>query len=215
MLSLQETHGDPSVLTYSCSLLNSNFKEAHENKIHLDTEDPSIFQLVSIWLYTGKFTDSFITIDLKSGNAYPNPSVKESAPILPQETLFALWIFGDVRLIPMLCNHVINLTFAAISPSRGLDINEDVPRIVFQNTTKGAAMRKLFVEAAAVGDNHSQLQEKLEDAESAYWMKDFLLETLVRMKEMRSKLPSYGDKNAYWAKLNVCDYHQHEPAPSA
>ena len=145
---------------------------------------------------------------MSTGKAHPNKDPNESLSMLPQKTLFALWLFGDKRLMPALCNYAMNLIFAAISPSQGLRLDEDVPRMVYEQTLKGAKLRSLIVEAAAV--EKIGLGENLEiNGDDALYTAEFLVDLTERLKALASAGMFPSDKLSYWRGLDLCSYHKH------
>ena len=196
---------------YFKGCLDSGLSEAQQNAIELDDEDPAIFKLVVRWMYVGRMTDTFIKINMSNGHAQPNAD-DEKFPVLPQKTLFTVWLFADRRLMPELCNHVVNLIYAAISPSRSIDFDGGLVEMAFSNATPDGHLRRLLVEASTVG--FINLRERVDvDGGAPDWLKDFMFEVLARTKKLAAERRYPTDPAMYWIDVDVCEFHTHHTAP--
>lgn len=132
-------------------------------------------------------------------------------PMLPQKALFALWIFTDKYRMASLGNHIINLVFAAISPSQGLVDEMEVLKMVYEHTAKGAGLHKMVAEAAAIQDwPPEQLQKQLSSSDQVpRWLMCFTLDVLAKTRELASR-GLCNDVRQYWIGVDVCNYHHHD-----
>lgn len=141
------------ILTHNSSffksrLLSEGWGEAQQEAVTLNEEIPAVFLLVVRWMYTGRMSDAFITVDMNTGNAYEKTT---SSQVLSQKELLSAWLLAEYLNMPALCNHSANLIFAAISPSQEVNYNGGLVKMAFENKTPAGQLRRLLLEAASVG----------------------------------------------------------------
>lgn len=116
--------------------------EAKLRKIELDEEKGEVIEAYVYWLYYGKVAEPR-KLDPEAPDVLDRTTVA-----LTQGQLIDIWLFGDRRGIPALQNHALIMFAQHMNETTKVDRNL-IP-IVYDNTTKTAPRRRLFVTKAAV-----------------------------------------------------------------
>ncbi|TKA67598.1 hypothetical protein B0A49_04580 [Cryomyces minteri] len=113
--------------------LNGHFREAVENHVTLEDEDPAVFHIFYLWLYSSRLYD----VDKRKPNHVP----------LSEETLVRTWVFGDKRGVPGLQDAALNSLVSLLANRWTAD--EAIVRLAYENTLEGSPLRKLYVRFVA------------------------------------------------------------------
>jgi hypothetical protein len=159
--------------------------------ITLDQDDPAVFQAFFNWLYTGALYSI-----LNADNSIP----------LPPHLICAVFVFGDFRGIPELCNAAINTLLQA--SIQDWAFASKCLNYIYANTLPGSKLRKLMVDDAVstcdfedlLGGAHAHLDE---------YPKEFLAEVLIQ-GGARGEVGRMGKGYVPWVKGRLCEYHDHE-----
>ncbi|KAL9092062.1 MAG: hypothetical protein Q9159_001061 [Coniocarpon cinnabarinum] len=178
--------------TYFHNALEGHFREAREGVVHLEDEDPVLFNRVVRWLMTGTIVDH------------------ESNTLQDLKDSCSLWMFGDRRSMPALQN-------SAIDAFREVDLrywywDKSIIRYVFENTMPNARLRSFLVENFVntacgeffdLGPNSSS--ETGSGLPHEFWRT--ALTTFFRVAEQGGRPP---DARKWLRQLNTCQFHVSE-----
>lgn len=110
---------------YFKAALTGNFREAEDQVVILDDEDPETFRMFNAWLYTDVL-------------------VEETDPLaIPWGLLFNVYVFAEKRIIPLLQNAAID---AIIRAHRQEFIPPIELRRAWASTAERSPLRKLLVD---------------------------------------------------------------------
>ena len=114
--------------------------------------------------------------------------------------------------MPELCNHVVNLVFAALSPD-AIEFNVDLVTVAFDESKGKRAdpLRKLLGEATVIGNIN--VHEHFVPLIATPWplcLEKFLLDVTARTKELASKGLYPATPAAYWVTQDLCKFHKHD-----
>jgi len=177
--------------------------------VELKDDNPEVFQAFFSWIYTGKLYSA-----LDASGKVP----------LDTKLICEIYVFGDARGAPELCNAAINLVTQKMQHEWIFPTHD--PAYVYENTLKGSALRKVLLDFAVNNDRFSDLVDPIQRSqEFEQYPKDFLGDVLMALMALgRTPIPStagYGDLSygpTNWAKYikpQICSrYHDH-PAPPA
>ncbi|KAL9051666.1 MAG: hypothetical protein Q9162_005875 [Coniocarpon cinnabarinum] len=175
--------------TYFHNALEGHFRETREGVVHLEDEDPVLFNRVVRWLMTGTIVDH------------------ESNTLQDLKDSCSLWMFGDRRSMPALQN-------SAIDAFREVDLrywywDKSIIRYVFENTMPNARLRSFVVENFVntacgeffdLGPNSSS--ETGSGLPHEFWRT--ALTTFFRVAEQGGRPP---DARKWLRQLNTCQFH--------
>lgn len=159
--------------------------------LSLPEDNPETFNFFYHWLYTGKL--------------YTKPAAKGEIPMEPL-TICDVYIFGDMRGIPELCNSAIDLLYQRIRQLQCFPVY--ILKHVYGNTPDNAALRKLLVDLKV---GHSPFGEKSTcDAFPPRFLHE-VLQTLSRENVKLAYLSCTTAKEERAAeKTQICaKYHNH------
>jgi hypothetical protein len=150
--------------------------------ITLDLDDPKGFQAFFNWLYTGAL--------------YSTLNSNGSVPLRPVQ-ICQIYVFGDARGIPELCNAAVN-TLLQVS-IQDWTFESPCLNYIYANTLPGSKLRKLMVDDAVGTYDFANL---LDGAQLDKYPKDFLAEVLVSGGK-RGELGKMGKRYVEWVKESV------------
>ncbi|OAL47209.1 hypothetical protein IQ07DRAFT_682685 [Pyrenochaeta sp. DS3sAY3a] len=175
---------------YFKAALKDDWKKDPSKPIELPEDDPSVFQEVFRWLYTGKLYH-----ELSGNGRIP----------LRTRTICKIYIFGDMRGSPGLCNAAIDLLFQVFCQEWAYPLPD--AQFVYKNTCKGSALRKFFAVLAA----ETYSWRRLEIASEEY-PKELLVDVLIHLRKSNLPLapPNVHDVWIQKSRLAVCGkFHAH------
>ncbi|KAK4502536.1 hypothetical protein PRZ48_005961 [Zasmidium cellare] len=170
---------------YFDKALNGGFKEGRKGTVDLPTENVDTFSHFVLWLYRG-----IVQPDMSLSNTLTD--------------LVKLWIFADSREIPLLMNVCLDVLKKEIVRTWTVP-TYDLERI-YDNTTPSSGLRRFAIHAICSTFGIDKEPEPRLD-----WPKEAMWDMLCFKWdwEKSKKL----DKEAY-AKIDVCQFHQHEEGVS-
>lgn len=152
--------------------LNGNFKEAHDNVITLEHDEPAVFQMFHSWMFTRR----------------PIDTIKDSDPQQRMYVLAKAWVFGDARGIPSFQNDVMD-EFISTSVSHWEMHDHDTTTWIYENTVEDSPLRGFFVEFLITSDEESiretLLAERAPDGDSRH--PDFLRDIAIGLTHSTRK----------------------------
>ncbi|KAH8728339.1 hypothetical protein GQ44DRAFT_609472 [Phaeosphaeriaceae sp. PMI808] len=175
--------------SYFRNALKPEWKGGEINSINLDEDCPVIFRVFFHWLY--------------SGNLYTKLAPSGEVPVT-YKILIDVYVFGDARGIPELCNAVIDLLFQKFT-------NEwvfPVPKIikVYENTSANAKLRIFFAALAAEVFNFKDIKEKMNK-----YPIEFLADAILHAQEKKVVLGASVNRALFSERKasQLCSYHDH------
>jgi hypothetical protein len=168
----------------------SDFHKDCTNEIVLE-EDIATFDAFYCWLYTSRLTDPPIA----------NDSVTVDVMYLSPSLLCKIWIFADMRGIPALGNAAIDMYHERIAAS--WSTNTHIIPFIYENTSKGALLRKMAIDSITLTKEFSYWLEPMESKLDV----EFLLEAIPVLARRGDQSKSIG--RAKWIALNRCVLHDH------
>lgn len=184
--------------SYFRAALKKVWIEGQSKSVTLPTEDPEVFRAFFRWISTGKL--------------YSRLAPDGKIP-LTFETICEIYVFGDARGAPELCNATINMLFQKcmqdwVYPSSTLDY-------IYDNTPDKSVLRNFVVDYAVETFSFSDI--RLNEPE---YPKSFLVSVIKRLVEVDERLcyMNRGPPGNYihWKKTQICSkYHDHSAAEPA
>lgn len=166
---------------------NGSFSEAGLGIVELVEEDPGIFDIAHVWLYTNELTRS------EGGKDVPCSYVQ----------LTDLFVLADKLDMPSLCNKAIdvlksNLLEDKCVPSPG------VIGIAYTKTPENSPLRKLFV-AAITCRSTNWLIYAPKNREKYLKYPEFLFDASLALQKQITQSQGFADA-PFWIE---CSFHQH------
>jgi hypothetical protein len=150
-----------------------------------------VFDAFYCWLYTSRLADP------PSESATASLDSTYLSPLL----LCKLWIFADMRGIPALANAAIDMYHERIAAS--WSTNTHVIPFIYENTARGARLRKLAVDSITLTKEFAYWLEPMENRLGV----EFLLEAIPVLARRGDQSRSIG--RAKWVGLDRCVWHDH------
>ncbi|GAB7342361.1 hypothetical protein MBLNU457_g0579t1 [Dothideomycetes sp. NU457] len=180
---------------YFARALGGGFREAAEQHIRLENEEPRVFRAVFDWLNTGRLPD--ITPVIGQANTRPAQDVLD--------LLVRLWIFADMRRMPELRDGVVE-SLIMVSLKTATYPSASTVAWAYDNTLAGTAIRKVLVDLLILS---ADIQSVLTATEEGDWSTQFKQDVFIAyhkaFPEGRSTLRTAKD----WERANKCAYHVH------
>lgn len=180
--------------SYFKAALGGQFKEAINQAVVLDDEDPEMFQRFNTWLYTGRVIEK-----------------DEKITDVDHTALFKLHVFADERGISRLLNPTMD---AILQEENNYPSNTKAKSFVWANTNKSSPLRRALLELSLAdstwydGEDIDRLTE--EEKESLKWPETYFLSLLHLFSEsLISKVNRINVANP----AHQCRYHVHEGEP--
>ncbi|KAF2638198.1 hypothetical protein P280DRAFT_405100, partial [Massarina eburnea CBS 473.64] len=145
------THHSP----YFCASLKDFWAEGATNTVRLPTDNPKVFSAFFHWLYS------------HSGALYSGLTPEGKIPLEPAE-ICGIYVFGDTKVIPELCNAAIDLLFQKTFQNMAF-LNALTVAYIYDNTMEKAMIRKLIVDYATRSIDLRQLRGEKQ------WPHDFFV----------------------------------------
>jgi len=195
--------------TYFKAALKDEWREGASKTVELKEDNPEVFKAFFHWIHTGK-----LYFALDASGKIP----------LSQMLICEIFVFGDARGSPDLCNTAIDVLLQKTHQEWRVPLAE--APYVYQNTLPGSALRKFLVDDAVETYRFERLSDPSQrEHELLRWPQEFLAEIVVAFVALGSTpIPSsagYGtlsyNKNNWvtYIKPLICSrYHDH-PAPPA
>ncbi|KAI4661782.1 uncharacterized protein J4E78_004572 [Alternaria triticimaculans] len=177
--------------------------------VNLEDDNPEVFLAFFSWIYTGKLYSA-----LDASGKVP----------LSMKLIFEIYVFGDARGAPELCNTAIDLLIQNMQqkwmfPNHELDY-------VYENTLQESALRRALLDFAVDNYRFVELVDPIQRLqELAKYPKEFLGDMLMALMALgKTPIPSsagygnlpYGKNNwATYIKPQVCSRYHNHPAPPA
>jgi hypothetical protein len=168
--------------------------------VGLTNDNPEVFRAFFHWINTGKL--------------YFALNVKGEVP-LTLRLICEVYVFGDARGVPGLCNAAIDLLFQKIQQEWKFPFCELA--YVYDNTLFGSALRRCLVADLAETHRFAMLSDPIQrEVELPKYPKEFLADILVAFMALGSRpIPSSTFNKINWAnsmKDMLCPkYHDHSP----
>lgn len=168
--------------------LSAGWSEATTRTFTLTEDDPNIFQLFFHWIYSGKL--------------YSTLTVDGQVPISFMD-LCELFIFGDARGIPELCNVAIDTIFQKFANEWGYPTLVLQP--VYDHTPESSKLRIFLADIAVQTYGFANLRQD----PSAY-PKEWQTDVIMRSRELKT-WPGNIKPNFVKSKaMEICsEYHDH------
>ena len=177
--------------TYFKNALKDCWLEDSNNKINLLDDNPEVFAAFFNWLYGGKL--------------YFNLDADGSIP-LTAALVCEIYVFGDARGIPDLCNVAMDTLFQVCTQWYGFP--KDMLTYVWDNTMEGAPMRKFLVDFAV--ENYNWIGIK---TDKECFPAHFLLEVIAACRHARVSPGNRFPREEAWKERKMADmcvnYHDH------
>jgi hypothetical protein len=129
-----------------------------------------------------------------------------------------IYVFGDARGVPGLCNAAIDLLLQNFHREWKVPLAE--VRYVYDNTLHGSALRKIFVDICVETFRFEKLSDPDQrELELETYCKAFFADVVVEFMALGSTpIPSNSTNKMKWAnsmKDKLCPkYHDHSPPPT-
>lgn len=178
--------------TYFANALKAEWRPQDGKPIVLPDTNPEIFRAFFHWLSTGR----------------PYAKLTDEGKIpLTTNRICDIYIFGDMRGIPELCNAAVNLLFQKNMQDWIYDIY--ILPIIYDNTAENAAIRRFMVDWGYEKHGFTNLK-----ARSHVLPKKYLIDFVQKLSEgnmHRSKAQDMSyQQYVKWKKPHLCDtYHDH------
>lgn len=180
---------------YFARALGGGFREAAEQHIRLENEEPRVFRAVFDWLNTGRLPDMTPVIG--------RSNTREAQDIL--DLLVRLWIFADMRRMPELRDGVVE-SLIQVSLKTATYPSASTIAWTYDNTLAGTAIRKVLVDLLILS---ADIQSVLTATEEGTWPTQFKQDVFIAYHKAfpagRSTLRDAKD----WERANKCAYHVH------
>jgi hypothetical protein len=165
--------------TYFKTALKDTWIEGATNKVKLADDNPEVFSAVYTWLFSGK-----LYFDLAADGSIP----------MTEQLICEIYVFGDARGSPDLCNAAIDLLFQkSVQLWRFF---HDSLHYVWQNSLKNAPMRRYLIDSAC--ENFGW--DPQADDVSLYPVEFLLRVTRVSRKAQGIAGSLYSDKDVWCSK---------------
>ncbi|KAH7080081.1 hypothetical protein BKA63DRAFT_600485 [Paraphoma chrysanthemicola] len=176
--------------TYFRAALQDCWREGEENTVQLSDDNPEVFSAVFHWLFTQKFY-----YDLSADGSIP----------LADQLICEIYVFGDSRGMPGLCNDAMDLLFQKCM--QVYLFPRSCIYYVWEHTLEDAALRKFLIDFAV--ENYAWPTTKLKNEYPA----EFLLDVITASRERAGVPGSICPGKAQWTskkKAEFCGkYHTH------
>lgn len=180
---------------YFARALTGGFREANEQHVRLENEEPYVFRAVFDWLNTGRLPDSTPVIGHSS-----TKSAQEALDLLTR-----MWVFADMRRMPELRDGVVEGLIRA-SLKTATYLSPTSVKWTYNNTLGGSAIRKVLVDLLILS---ADIQTILTATEEEDWPTQFKQDVFIAyhkaFPEGRSTMRNVKD----WEKASKCAYHVH------
>lgn len=170
--------------------LKEGWKEGATRTFALVDEDPNIFQLFFHWIYSDRL--------------YSTLTKDDKIPVSMAD-LCALFVFGDARGIPELCNTVIDTMFQKFANEWTYPCS--CLTKVYDNTLHGSKLRKIFVDLGLETHDFTEMR-KSEDL----YPKEYLMDVVLRSREKKIWPGNFSNKERFLkvkATALCFEYHDH------
>ena len=184
-----------NVSSYFRAALKGSFAEGLTQKIELPEDDATVFKLFRVWLHS--FSQGSSPSAPETENEIEFDTQLEPDVIIGPKDLFDLYIFADMRDIPLLQNATVD-TIIWISERKVFFVGDLIP-YVYDRTAPKAPLRKLLVDWWLTFSNSTWLEEKY----YGNYSKRFLFDVALA----QSKLGPRGSKNAHDLWEARTNYH--------
>ena len=184
-----------NVSSYFRAALEGSFAESSTQKIELPEDDVIVFKLFRVWLYS--FNQGSLPSAPETEHGFEFDTQLEPDVIIGPKDLFDLYIFADMRDIPLLQNATVD-TIIWISERKSFFIGDLIP-YVYDRTAPKAPLRKLLVDWWSEFSDSTWLEEK--------HYGDFSKRFLFDLALAQSKLGPGRSKEAYDFWEARADYH--------
>lgn len=185
---------------YFKAALTGNFREAEDQLVTLDDEDPRMFRRFNAWLYTDVLIE-----DGDTGAA-------------SWSSLIDMYVFAEKRIIPHLQNAVID----SIIRLKDYTLPASVIRYGWTRTAGASPLRKLFVDTMLTETEDSlkdEFQNNIEQYDITFVAAVALRAAELITLELDAKPDPEGEVVEEWLNI-ACDpwregcrrYHIHEPS---
>ena len=174
-----------NVSSYFRAALEGSFAEGLTQKIELPEDDVTVFKCFRVWLYS--FSQGSLPSAPESENEFEFETQLEPDVIIGPKDLFDLYIFADMRNIPLLQNSTVD-TIIWIS-ERKIFVIGDLILYVYDRTALRAPLRKLLVDWWLNFSDSTWLEEQ----HYGNYSKRFLFDVALA----QSKLGPRGIKKAH------------------
>lgn len=169
--------------TYFTGALNGGFREADENKIVLDDEDPEVFRTFVAWMYKQRLS---------------NKPLRTASKEDFQSHLVRVYAFADKRGIPCLCDAVITALANHLHDSY---LDSSIISLTYELGLEKSRLFRLFVddEVGRHWEGHYAYEE---------YPKEFVAAVLTRSRAHMNKQEIHT--RPVHPTHYVCDYHEHD-----
>ncbi|KAJ4366434.1 hypothetical protein N0V83_008070 [Neocucurbitaria cava] len=173
--------------SYFRGALSGNWSEGRVGPVELPEDDPETFAVFFHFLYTGKLYS-----DLKENG---------TVPMSPHKIL-EVYIFGDARGIPELCNATIDLLFQTLLQLWAFPANK--LSLIYDNTPSNSMLRKFLVLDAVCSFGFDVLE-----SENHLLPIEFLREVILLGRD-RNMVAGIGIEKSDWVRIfkeSRCEFH--------
>lgn len=176
--------------SYFRTALKPVWADGKRDTITLPDDNPTLFKIFFHWLYSGKL--------------YSNLASDGSVPI-SESDLCVLFVFGDCRGIPGLCNAAVDLLFQCFAGE--WRYANGCLNYIYDNTSTESALLAIFVDLAVGTFSFPQFRA----CENIY-PKEFLIDVISRSRELKSWPGNLENKKKFLDKkaAEMCMYHGHK-----
>lgn len=153
-------------------------------------EDIKVFDAFVSWLWTGQLQDE------------PLEEKHTHDLYLDSELLCKVWIFGDMRGAPALCNAALDMLHEKGVAERSFPF--DIIRDVYERTVPGAMLRTYLVDNTIAIFTIKELTLELDPEDATV---PFLLDVMPRLSTTSDNAKLMSSKA--WTKVDRCQWHDH------
>lgn len=158
----------------------------NDGAIELPGEDPAVFDIFSLRLYTRRFA---------------NPVGEDDVTRLHLNRLLRLWIFAEAHQIPLLQNEVLSFLHKKLATEARITTN--VIQYLYEHTSPTSPLRRYYMEAVA---RKGKAASHLAPDQVGSWPRAALIDV------MRITWVTGGGActNVKFRAWDLCQYHVHE-----
>ena len=174
--------------TFFKAALYGDWAETHSQTITLDKDTTEVFDAVYSWLYTRRLY---------------HPAKAKATPSQCQ-VLCKIYVFGEARGAPAICNAATDYIIAGI-PTKGLrylSLLESIP-FLYENTVPGSNLRRLFLHA------FQNCRGIKEDDRKKFGVQDFFIDLILEFANSRCSHKDQEEDSEEEVYTDTCQFHDH------
>jgi hypothetical protein len=176
--------------SYFRAALRDVWEEGHTKTVKLPDDDPNVYAAAFRWIYSGKL---YTTLTASGDIPLDFPLICD------------IYVFGDARGIPELCNAAIDLWYQKSVQVWKYPYEHLI--YVYESTLPGSQLRRFVVNDATGNYNFNKLEEFFDE-----FPKEFLADVIMACKKYHCEPGARKASTRDWqifCKEELCLYHDH------